>query len=183
MTSNIGEVGVGSIRIKGQTIDELPLGLGNQAKEQLPDAIEAERIEKIKTVAAKYPTHRIDYLVSRINECRENIKRVNDLRTQQETMISEYKGHISMCKHRDKLLESVKDSPNFKEEKKALFKQFPPYDVDAMEQQIVQCREAIQRTVDVTERENLSIEEFSEVHALCKQRDIELAQLGAKAEG
>ena len=183
--------GVDSIRIKGQKIEDLPLGLGNQAKAQLPAAIEQERLNDIALVNAKFPTHRIDYLVSRINECNENKQRMDRTIAEQYTMISDYKGHIAMCKHRDKevakhfdRLESHKiDQAEFDQERKALFKQYPPYKVDAMEQQIVQCNEGIERCNAVKAAEDKSIAEFSEVHGLCKQRDKELAQYGAVAEG
>lgn len=185
--------GVDSIRLRGQRIEELPLGLGNEAKEQLPGVIKAERLNNIATVVAKYPSQRIDYITSRINECRENITRIHKLRGDQEKMISEYSGHIAMCKHRDKEIDKLENATDGRlmqlsmdeiaAEIKALRKQFPPYNVAAMEQQIVQCREAIERTEVVITRENDSITEFSEVHALCKVRDLELKALGASAEG
>jgi len=180
--------GVESIRIKGQKIDDLPLGLGNQAKAQLPMAIEQERLNAIHTVNAEYPTHRIDYLVSRINECNENKTRMNQTIDAQNTMISDYTGQISMCKHRDREIEKLYADKTMPVERldfeiKALKKQFPPYDVAAMEQQIVQCREAIERCNKVKQQEDDSVAEFSGVVALCKERDKKLAQLGAKAEG
>jgi hypothetical protein len=176
--------GVESIRLRGQAIQDLPLGQGNEAKEQLPMAIEQERLNAIETVNAKYPKHRIDYLVSRINECTENKQRMDRTIAEQNEMISDYKGHIAMCKHRDKELAKLdEESPEYKEQKRALFRQFPPYDIAAMEQQIVQCGEAIERCIKVKEQEDMSIAEFNEVHALCKQRDKELHQYGAIAEG
>jgi chromosome segregation ATPase len=191
VTSNIGTKGVESIRIRGQKIDDLPLGQGNQAKEQLPMAIEQERLNAIEEINATYPTHRIDYLVSRINECNQNKERMNHTVDQQNTMINEYKGQIAMCKHRDN--ELAKEQANldiklitqeqFDEKRKALFKQYPPYNVEAMEQQIVQCNEAIDRCRDVSRQEDHSIAQFTEVWVLCKERDKKLAEHGAKAEG
>lgn len=189
--SNIGEVGIDSIRIKGKRIDDLPLGQGNEAKEGLIAARETERINKIEGINAKYPTHRLDYLNSRINECRENINRMHKTIGEQNTMISEYRGHISMCEHRDRevtkldevLLRKEISFETHAEKVKALKREFPPYDIDAMNQQIKQCHQAIQRCQDVINQENKSIEEFSEVAALVKQRDKELAQYGAIAEG
>jgi hypothetical protein len=176
--------GVESIRIKGQAIQDLPLGLGNGAKAQLPAAIEHERLNNIATINANFPTHRIDYLTSRINECRENKTRMDRTTDEQNTMISDYKGHIAMCKHRDKEVAKLDESADdFKAKKKALFKQFLPYNVEAMEQQIVQCREAIERCHKVKDAEDKSIEEFSAARALCNQRDKELAAFGAVAEG
>lgn len=183
--------GVDSIRIKGRRIEELPLGQGNEAKAQLPMAIEDERLAAIETVNAEYPTHRIDYLLSRIKECEENKTRMNGTIDQLNTMTSEYKGQIKMCEHRDN--ELAKEQANldidiiteeqFMVKKKALFKQYPPYDVAAMKQQIVQNGEGIERCRKVIEAEDVSIKEFSEVHSLCKVRDKELAKLGAVAEG
>jgi hypothetical protein len=189
--SNIGEVGVESIRIKGKRVGDLPLGTGNEAKAGLKDAIDQERLNKIATINSKYPTLRIDYIDSRVRECRENITRVQGTMNEQATMISEYKGHISMCHYRDKEIDKLKkkvedgkmEQVYFEQEKKTLFKRFPPYQIPAMEKQIVQCNEAITRCNDVIQTEHDSIAEFTEAKALCKQRDIELAQYGAVAEG
>ena len=60
-----------------------------------------------------------------------------------------------------------------------LFKQFPPYKVTAMEQQIVQSTEAIERADNVIAQEYSSIAELREVLALCKLRDTTLRSLGA----
>ena len=168
--SNIGQVGVKSIRLKGKKIDNLPLGQGNQAKEQLPMAIENERLSKIEGINKKYPTQRIDYLSSRIVECKENIDRINGTIDEQNTIISDYKGHISMCKHRNsevmklsKKLSSGKiTDEEFNKKRNKLKKKFPPYNIEALEMQIVQCGEAIVRCKDVIEQENDSITEFSE---------------------
>ena len=183
--------GVESIRIKGREIQDLPLGQGNEAKAQLPMAIEDERLGAIETVNAEYPTHRIDYLLSRIKECEENKTRMNGTIDQLNTMTSEYTGQIKMCEHRDNeiyklnkghgsngITTQVRDDGI-----KALKKQYPPYDVAAMRQQIVQNNEGIERCRKVIEAEDKSIKEFSEVHSLCKVRDKELAKLGAVAEG
>ena len=183
--------GVKSIRIKGREIQDLPLGQGNEAKAQLPMAIEDERLAAIETVNAEYPTHRIDYLLSRIKECEENKQRMHKTIEQLSTMTSEYTGQIKMCEHRDNEVHKARANcdikiiteEQFMEKKKALFKQYPPYDVAAMEQQIVQNNEGIERCRKVIEAEDLSIREFSEAHSLCKVRDKELAKLGAVAEG
>jgi len=189
--SNIGEVGVESIRIKGKRIGDLPLGQGNEAKVGLKDAIAQERINNIEAINSKYPTLRIDYIDSRVNECKENILRVQGTMNEQATMIAEYKGHINMCQFRDKEIAKLEGKYKLgsiteytlKFETKALFKRFPPYQILAMEQQIVQCHEAIDRCNNVIKAEHGSIAEFTEAKALCKQRDIELKQYGALAEG
>ena len=145
--------GVDSIRIRGQRVEELPLGTGNKAKAQMPLAIEQERLNAIATVNAEYPTHRIDYLLSRIKECEENKQRMQTTVDQLNTMTSDYKGQISMCEHRDyeiaKLRKAHGSPGNTTEVRdagiKALKKQFPPYNVEAMEKQIVQNGEGIGR--------------------------------------
>ncbi len=189
--SNIGEVGVKSIRIKGQKIENLPLGMGNEAKAQLPNVIAQERIRKIEGVNSKYPTLRIDYIDSRVKECRENITRIQKTMGEQSTMISEYRGHINMSRYREdeiakwqtQLDDCDIDEARFNIEKKALLRRFPAYEISAMKQQIVQCEEAIKRCDEVIQTEHDSIAEFTEAKALCKQRDVELAALGAVAEG
>jgi hypothetical protein len=183
--------GVESIRIKGQKIEELPLGMGNQAKAQLPMAIEAERLAAIETINAEYPKHRIDYLVSRINECEENKGRIQATMDQLNTMTSEYKGQITMCEHRDNEIYKLRKGHGSNgittqvrdDGIKALRKQYPPYDVEAMKAQIKQNAEGIERCKAVIHTEDESIKEFTEVLTLCRQRDKELAKLGAKAEG
>jgi hypothetical protein len=192
-------IGVESIRIKGRKIGDLPLGQGNQATAQLPDAINAERLAAIETVNAEFPTHRIDYLVSRIKECEENKDRMQTTIDQLNTMTSEYNGQIRMCEHRDKEITKLDEGLLAKEiangtlteenleehtaASKALFKQFPPYSVDAMRTQISQNNEGIQRCKTVVKAEDASILEFTEVVMLCKQRDKALAKLGAVAQG
>jgi hypothetical protein len=183
--------GVESIRIKGQRIEDLPLGLGNEAKAQLPEAIEAERLAAIETVCANYPTHRIDYLVSRVKECDENKDRMRKTIGELNKMSSEYTGQISMCKHRDKMIVDLDGDcksgkitgDEFKAERKDLLKRYPPYSIPAMEQQIVQNNEGIERCNQVIEAEDASIKEFTEVATLCRVRDKELKLLGAQAEG
>lgn len=183
--------GVDSIRIRGKRIEELPLGTGNEAKAQLPLAIEQERLNAIATVNAEFPKHRIDYLLSRVKECEENKDRMHKTIEQLSTMSSEYKGQIKMCEHRDyeiaKLRKAHGSPGNTTEVRdagiKALKKQFPPYNVEAMETQIVQNGEGIGRCREVIEAEDASIKEFTEVLTLCRQRDKELTKLGAVAEG
>ena len=186
--SNIGLVGPESIRIAGRKIENLPIAEGARAKQQMGAVIENDRLNKIATVNATYPTQRLDYLLSRINECRENITRVNKTIDEQNNMISEYRGHISMCKHRDKEIARIEktgahQTNEGKAQIKSLRSVFPPYNVDAMEQQIVQCKEAIVRCNDVIAQENTSIGEFQVVVSKVKERDIKLANLGALAEG
>ena len=179
MSSNIGETGVKSIRLKGKRIEELPLGTNNEAKEQLVDAIETERLNAIAEVCAKYPTQRIDYLTARINECEANKNNMRKMITDTYGRIQEYQGLVMQCGVRDKML-ADEDDP---EKRKAILKQWGRWDVDALKQQIKQDEEALQRFEDVIKAEDESIKEHMQVITLCKQRDIELAALGAKVDG
>jgi hypothetical protein len=179
MKSNIGETGVSSIRIKGQRVEDLPLGLGNQAKDQLVDAIETERLNAIAEINAQYPHQRVDYLSARINECEENKNRMRKMITETHGRINEYRGLIMQCDMRDKLL-ADQDDP---EERKKILIHWGRWDVEALREQIEQDKEAIERFEDVIRQEDESIKEHSECISLCRERDRKLAKLGAKADG
>ncbi len=178
-TDNIGEVGPKSIRIGGMRLDALPIAEAAHAKFQLPDVMRTEIQNKVEIILAKYPRPRVDYIQSRITECQENIVRVQKTELEQDEMIREYNGHISLCEFRDKEIAKL-DPEKDKAAIKDLHLRFPPYNVAAMEQQIVQCRESKQRCDDVVKQENNSIQEFSEALGLCQQRDLELRQYGIK---
>jgi len=180
ITSNIGGSGVESIRIGGMKIADLPIAEHHSAKTQIPLAEDTERQNKINDVIVSSPKQRVDYLESRIIECQQNITRVGEMKLQQQAIISDYNSQISLCKFRDKEIEKIAEDDSERDSKiKELFKQFPPYKVDAMEQQIVQSAEAIERAEDVIAQEYDSIAELREVLALCQQRDTTLRSLGA----
>ena len=88
-SSNIGEVGVDSVRIGGMTPDDLPIGEGHQAALQLPGARELERQGKIANVRARYPMHDVAYLESRITEARGMIATFR----QRRDFLQWYDGH------------------------------------------------------------------------------------------
>lgn len=177
--SNIGETGVSSIRIKGQRIEDLPLGLGNKAKDQLVDAIETERLNAIAEVNAKYPHQRVDYLSARINECEMNKNRMKGFIADTQGRISEYQQLIMNCNVRDRLLKSADDP----EERKAIYREWGRWDKDELGNQIEQFRKAIEDCENVIKQEDEAIREHTEVIGLCRQRDKELAKLGAKPQG
>ena len=177
-SSNEGVTGVESIRLGGRSIDQLPIREAALIKQQLPVILENARDNKIVNIKAKYPTQRVDWITGAINECNDSIRRVRMLVDQQRTMIEEYTGLLSLCRHRDKAL--LKLDPKANEvEIKALKKQFPPYNVKAMRQQIQQCNEAIYRSDKVVDQEHASISELKELMVKCKKRDEELKALGA----
>jgi hypothetical protein len=178
-SSNIGETGVKSIRLKGQRIEELPLGQGNEALSQLELARETERLNAIAEVNATYPHQRVDWLVSRIAVCEENKQRMRAFIGETMGKINEYRGLITITEVREKLLAAATDE----EERKAIKKQYLPYNIDAMNEQIGQFEADIEKAEAVVDQEDASIKEFSETVALCRERDKKLAKLGAVAEG
>jgi len=96
-------------------------------------------------------------------------------------MINEYASQISLCKFRDDEITKIADDDDEREEKiKDLNKRFPPYKVPAMEQQIKQSGEAIERADGVIAQEYASIANLREVKGLCEQRDMRLRYLGAE---
>lgn len=194
-SSNIGETGVSSIRLKGQKIDDLPLGLGNQAAEGLQDALETERLNAIAEINAQYPHQRVDYLSARINECEENKNRMKRMIADTNARIQEYRGLLMKCGVRDRMLNDLLDrqawvcedesemSDEYKAEKKKILTEWGRWDANELAKQIEQDEEALERFEDVIGHEDESIKEHSEMIALCRERDKQLAKLGAKAEG
>lgn len=183
MNTNIGQYGIESTRLAGRTIDELPIREAHLAKEQFKLAQDADKENKVANILARYPNQTIEYLESRAKECNENIVRVEQTQHKEEQLISEYTGLISLCGHRAKEVERIENDPSLNEEqrkvqKKELFKQVPPYNIQAMETQIAQSKESIARCQNVILEEYKSIGELKEVLGLCKARDIELQAIG-----
>lgn len=189
MTSNIGETGVKSIRLKGMKIEELPLPMAARIQEsgQLQLAEDTERQNKIGEIIKTHPTQRVDYLEGRIAECKQSQENMNKLALTEQQRIQEYQGHIEMCKHRDreiaKLDQAVADghmTEDYAEQsRKSLRLQFP-YVIDRLQAQIDISNESIQRFNEVSRRESGSIQELSECLSLCRKRDELLKQLGVK---
>ena len=180
-TSNIGISGVESIRIGEMKICDLPIAESAIAKQQIPLAEDVERQNKIADILVGYPKQGVNYLTSRIRECEENITKIGQMKNDQSKMISEYTAQITLCKFRDSEIEAIDDLDLDKPFKvKELFKKFPPYQVPAMEQQIIQSNEAIERADGVIATEFNSIAEMRELKGLCQQRDMKLRYLNAK---
>lgn len=187
MTSNVGETGVKSIRLKGMKIEELPLPMAARVQDQLQLAVDTERQNEIGEIIATHPTQRCDYLEGRIAECKQNQENMNKLALVEQQRIQEYQGHIEMCKHRDREIAKLdadvvaghltEDYANQKE--KALMLQFP-YVIERLQAQIDISNQSIQRFQEVTRRESGSIQELSETLALCKKRDQLLKQHGVQ---
>lgn len=174
VTPNIGTSGVDSIRIGGMKIDDLPIAEAAQVKEELPKFIKNEIKHKIETIKAEYPKQTIAYINGALLEAENNIKKVSELKDRETTLINEYTSLISLCKYRDKEIAKISDVAEIKE----INKQFPPYNVEAMQQQVVQSTEAINRADEVIAREYKDIAGLRELLGLCQQRDKKLEELG-----
>ena len=180
--SNIGETGSESIRLNGTRIQNLPIGEASRAVSQIPLVHAAERLTKIENIKATYPKVRVDYLQSRIREAEENIERTTKLKQELAVQISEYTGHISLCRYRDCEIEraaNIADEVERTAYVKDLNQRFPLYSVVAMEQQIQQSSESISRADGVIAAEYKSIAELNGVIQQCTRRDAELRALEA----
>lgn len=183
-SSNIGETGVASIRLKGQRIEDLPLGTGNQAKEQLVDAIETERLNAIAEVKAQYPHQRVDYLSARINECEQNKARMRKMMAETQARIQEYQGLMMKCGVRDQLLADLEDlgeritGDEYKDRRRKILNEWGRWQESALAEQIELDKQALERFENVIAQEDASIKEHSEVISLCRERDKKLAKLG-----
>ena len=159
----------------------MPIRESAIAKHQLPIAEDTERQNKIANILVGYPKQTVAYLDGRLCECEDNIARINEMKVQQNAMISEYTSQISLCKFRDdEIARIAEDDPEYEQKKKDLFKRFPPYQVDAMQLQINQSVEAVERADDVIAQEYKSVAELRELKGLCEQRDLKLRHLGAQ---
>lgn len=182
-SDNTGQLGIESMRLGGMRITDLPIAEAASVRFQMPIVEDTQRQNQIRSILVGAPKQRVDYLQSRIVEAEQNLGRINGLKSQQVQMISDYTAQISLCEHRDREIARIsEDDPNKDALVKDLFKRFPPYQIPAMKQQIVQCKEAIERCDDVVAKEYDTIAEFREVMALCVKRDNDLRNLGAKME-
>lgn len=195
-SSNIGQTGVESIRLNGCKVEDLPIAEAARVQPQIALAHDTERKNKIAGVLKKYPTQRVDYLEGRIREAKHSQESMANLALAEQQRIMEYQGHIEMCKHRDReiarlqadtalvgsypqtatltLLQEDADAAI-----KALKIQFP-YVIDRLEAQIEISQASIERFNKVVQRESHDIDEMGQVLGLCKQRDLELRNLGAR---
>lgn len=182
--SNVGQVGVDSIRIGGMTLNTLPIAEAALTKEQWPQVVANAKRQEIENILAEYPKQKISYLDSRVRECEDTIGKIQKLKTDQQAMINDYTTHIGLCKFRDreisKLQESVMDADVRKDYIRDLKRKYPPYDVEAMEAQIAQCKDAIERSDSIIKQEYDSIAELKDVITHCKIRDEKLKPYGVE---
>lgn len=172
---NIGQEGLSSIRINGSKIENLPLGQGESAKNGLSEFIKTDKETKANNIKARYPKVSEVYICAILQELSDNVKRVKDLRSDMKSKISEYTMLITQGMIRDSQLELFDTgNPEHSEAINELLKRFPPYNIKALEDQITQFEESIDRCNNVIEKEFESIAEFTKNLALVQQRDREL---------
>lgn len=181
--SNVGKLGVESIRLGGMQIGSLPMREDAIAKEQLPESYKTDRENQIEQIKGKYPKQTVDWVLGAIKDAENSIRNVQKMSADQQAMIGEYSGHISLCEYRDKeikrLTTLIEDKTELSERVRELKLNFPPYDVDKMKIQIGLCEEAIQRANAIVEQEHKTISELRDLLAECTRRDNELKKLGA----
>lgn len=172
---NIGLKGLESLRIDGMKIGNLPLGQGNEAREGLADFLKTEKETLRNNITAKFPKHKRDFLEAQIKECRGNIKRIKNFKEKLKEDILEYRQLIKNCEYRkSELAKYNKENPDDLEKMKEIRLKYPPYDEVALEQQIVQFEEAIERCNDVIEQDYESINEIQQILVLVEQKEREL---------
>jgi phage shock protein A len=176
--SNKGKEGLDSLRINGSKLDNLPLGQGEQARLGLADFLKTDKETKENNIKAKYPKVSEEYINGTIKELRANIKRVREMKSGLKNKIAEYNTLITQGKIRDAQIELLnKDNPEDAKKIRELLKQFPPYNIQALEDQISQFEESIKRCDAVIDQEHDSIAEFNKNLALVQQRDRELRSI------
>lgn len=175
---NIGQSGPESIRIDGLKIQDLPLGQGNEAKDGLSGFLKTDRETKENNIRANYPNQEADYVRSTIRDCEQNIVRIKAFKIGLKQQVTDYRNLLADCTFRDKEMEQYdNDNPDDADAMKALRLKYPPYDIDALKQQILQFEEGITRSDDVMEKDHNSITAFSQVLVLVEQRDREILRM------
>lgn len=188
-TSNVGEVGVASIRIAGQRIEDLPLGQGNEAKAQIPLALDRERQHAIATVLARFPTGKRVYYESRIKEASSNIVGFGEERVLRRKWIGEYRATIQQIegvpnvRDLDDDIFAVSQRTDIDlEEKKQIIHDMKEghttYVAGDMEAQMTQYEVDIERYDIAIQDENDSIGLLRQTIGLVEMRDKELENLG-----
>ncbi len=175
--SNIGQTGAESIRIGNRTLDELPIAEAAHAKEGIAEFLKTEHDNKILAVRAKYPDTPMVSIDAFLRECKDNLARTRQFIADIEGRKNNYASLIGVCKHRDKMLEKL-DPEDDAAQIRELKKNFPPYDVPAMKQQVKQFEESIEQGHRVCAKEMESINELNKLRIECEMRDKELAALG-----
>ena len=175
---NVGKEGLESLRINGVTIDNLPLGQGNEAKAGLADFLVTDRKNKEEAIRARYPTQNADYIKSRIRESKANQKKIKEYKEELKEKKAEYRRLIKDASTRENELSNYDpEDPDYRKKVRELDKKYPPYKVEALEEQIDMFDDGIDRCDEVIEQEYDSISELEKLLELLKLRDRELANI------
>jgi len=172
--SNIGKTGTESLRINGMKIGSLPLGQGNEASAGFAEFLKTDKETKENNINAKFPKHKVEFLKSQIRECRLNIQRIKKYKTELKENILEYRQLIGDCAIREKELANCTDD---KAKAKELRLKYPPYNIEALNQQILQFDEGIERCDQVIEKDFESISQIEKTLTLVEQREKELKNI------
>lgn len=182
-------VGVGSIRLMGKKLDDLPAHQSRQAQLQIPDAIEAENRQKIEDIMAEYPRTTREYLESRLRECEKAIEDFRRVRGEKQAAIknmmklaNDQHGKVTF-KSIETELEAIgrRTDISFDEKKRLIRerrKECSDYDPAALYQQAEQFEADIERLDKAIESEQASILELRTTLGKIDHRDAELKKLG-----
>ena len=174
-TSNVGQTGPESIRLNGMKIGDLPMGQGNEAQVGLADFLKTYKKTKEANIRARFPQHKLPMLKAQIRECRGNIERIKEYKRKLRADIAEYRQHIKDAETRQRELDAV--GPDDREAIKAINRQYLPYNVEALQQQIEQFEAGIELCDEVIEKDYESIAEIEKIVSLVEQRDRELTSM------
>lgn len=173
---NIGQTGIESIRFDGMKVENIPLGQGNEAKAGLSDFLVTDKENKERDIINRFPKHKQAFLHAQMNECQANIRKIKNFKQELKDKIAEYRILIKQCGRADARIAEL-DPVEDKAEIRKIRLEFPPYNVEAMNQQIEQFYESIERCDQVIEHDYESISQIREVLALVQQRERELRSL------
>jgi chromosome segregation ATPase len=188
--SNRGVRGPKSLRINGQKISELPLGMGEAAKEQLPMMIDQERKNRVNSIIARFPRGTLEQYNARISECERNIKLFGDERTKTRTKMQEYQLLMRNNDGRDRaeveaevqqlVIDSGKPQPGTPEFEdlrakiRDLDATIQPYDGPALWQQVKQFQDDVERYEVAVEKERAAMGDMKLAIKMIGQRDREI---------
>lgn len=176
--SNIGESGMDSIRLNGMKIEDLPMGQNNEAREGLAQFIKTDKETKANNIRGKYPKQSAEYLEAAIRECEHNIEKIKEFKKDLHAKMRQYQQLVNDCLMRDREMQKYnKENPDDAAKMKELRLKYPPYDIDALNNQIAQFQDGIVRSDEVIEQDFNSISEAKQVLVLVKQRDKELLNI------
>ena len=196
---NKGVSGPASLRIGHRKVSELPFGLGEQAKQQMPAFIEEQRRNKVDAILARFPRGNVGYFEARIAECQANLVRFAAAKEDCLKRMDDYQGllrnnegrpheevdeeiaelgrvFVAEHGHDPSLVANGRPVPGtvpfqqLREQIKALNAQKIPYEDEALWEQIKKFQEERDRYDEVAKVESESILELKGAFQLVHQR-------------